>query len=227
MKRFIAAIILIMLCSCFVACEDDASGTIVMPNASESYLGEDWTLETLTKHFQELGFTSFENVACEPNDDDYRDNIFALEICSGLFSENPWEAGDSFSANDTIKIYYNEAPLLTVESCPDLEIALFSDEIDYLDFAAEYDGRYIEIDAYVIEHTIYMSGSEHIINVAGGIDESENGAVGLLIRIGDRTLFPNIDKDVCEGDFVTVRGRIDLSQSEYFKMLYVECLYLR
>ena len=204
---------------------DVVSGKIEMPNSSVSYEGDQWTLESLTEHFKELGFTSFENIPCDPDEDNYRSNIFVIEICTGWFSEDPWEAGETFNSDDTIKIYYNEFPLLTIDNCPDLLTMLTSDEMSYMTFANKYDGRYVEFDGYVHSHTTYNAGIDHIINVAGG-DYTENGAPGHIIRIGDRTWGNSINESVEEGDPVTVSGKIDASWCEYYKMLYVETLSL-
>lgn len=205
--------------------QDIVSGKIEMPNSSVSYEGDQWTLESLTEHFKELGFTSFENIPCDPDEDNYRSNIFVIEICTGWFSEDPWEAGEKFNSDDTIKIYYNEFPMLTINNCPDLVTMLTSDEMNYMTFANKYDGRYVEFDGYVCSHTTYNAGIDHIINVAGG-DYSEGGAHGHIIRIGDRTWGNSINESVEEGDSVTVSGKIDASWCEYYKMLYVETLSL-
>lgn len=207
------------------------SNKIVMPNSTSDYIGSEWTIETITEHFKELGFENIRTVPCEPDDDNYEINIREMVIETGLFSTNPWEAGDEFSVDDEITIYYNEFPLLNIENCPELVTILTSKDMDYMSFANKYDGRYVEFEAYVTSHTTYDGGTSHIINVTGGDYDgtSELGNYdeeyynGLVIRIGDRTIGNSIDESVEEGQNVTVSGKIDASWCEYYKQLYVEC----
>jgi len=207
---------------------------IKMPYSATDYYSEEWTLESLTEHFAALGFTNISTVACDPNEDNYRQNIFVLTIRSSLFSDDPWEAGEEFDVDDEITVYYNEFPLLTVDNCPDLVTVLTSKDMSYWSFATKYDGYYVEFDAYVTTHSTYDGGTSHIINVTGG-DYDGNSTVGsydpssydgIIIRIGDRTHGNDIALGVDEGDNVHVIGIIDESWSEYFKELYVESLYL-
>lgn len=210
---------------------DKPSQKIVMPNSTTDYIGSEWTIETITKHFQELGFTNIRAIPCEPDDDNYKVNIREMVIKTGLFSTNPWKAGDEFAPDTEISIYYNEFPLLTIENCPDLVTVLTSKDIDYTTFCNTYDGRYVEFEAYVTNHITYDGGTSHIIDVTGGdydgVSElghyDEEYYKGLVIRIGDRTWGNNIDKSVEEGQNVTVSGKIDASWCEYYKQLYVEC----
>jgi len=209
-------------------------GKIVMPYSSADYCGEDWTLEELTEHLKELGFTNIVATPCDPDDDNYKINIRELYIETGLFSTDPWEAGEEYKADAEISIYYNEFPLLTVENCPDLVTVLTSKEMSYMSFANSYDGRYVEFDAYVTSHITYDGGTSHIIDVTGGnydgtkdlehYDESYYD--GLIIRIGDRTWGNSINESVEPGDNVKVSGRIDASWCEYYKTLYVETMSL-
>lgn len=210
---------------------ESTSDEIEMPYSSADYCGAEWTLESLTEHLKELGFTTIETIPCDPDDDKYEANIFEIYIQTGLFSTDPWEAGEKYDPDDKITIYYNEFPILTVENCPDLLTVLTSKDIDYMTFANKYDGRYVEFNAYVTSHTTYDGGTSHIINVTGGDynGETELGHYdaefydGLIIRIGDRTWGNNINESVEEGDNVLVSGRIDASWCEYYKMLYIEC----
>ena len=205
-------------------------GKIVMPYSSADYCGKDWTLEELTDHLTELGFTNLRTVACDPDNDKYRYNIFEIYIETGLFSTNPWEAGEEYKADAEISIYYNEFPLLTIENCLDLATVLTSKDISYMSFANSYDGRYVEFDAYVTNHHTYDGGTSHIIEVTGGDHDGvseispydEDCFDGLIIRIGDRTWGNSINKSVEAGDHVRVSGQIDASWCEYYKMLYVE-----
>lgn len=209
---------------------ENPSDKIVMPNGTSDYIGSEWTIETLTEHFKELGFENIRTVPCKPDDDNYEINIREMVIETGLFSTDPWKAGDEFSADAEITIYYNEFPLLTIDNCSDLVTILTSKDMSYMSFANKYDGRYVKFDAYVTSHIIYDGGTSHIIDVTGGdydgISElghcDEEYYNGLVIRVGDRTMSNNIDKSVEEGQNVTVSGKIDASWCKYYKQLYVE-----
>lgn len=209
---------------------NQTSGKIVMQNSAVDYIGSEWTIETITDHFKSLGFTNIRAVPCEPDDNNYRKNIFELVIKKGWATTDPWEAGEEFDSDAEISVYYNEYPVLTVENCPDLVTILTSKDLGYLTFCERYDGRYVEFDAYVIGHLTYDGGTSHIIDVTGGDydGQSEIDAynpdtyAGEIIRIGDRTWGNNIDKSVSEGDLVTVSGEIDASWAEYYKSVYVE-----
>ena len=192
--------------------------SITMPNSAFDYIESEWTIDSLIKHFEELGFTNIKTYPCDPDDDKYKKNIFEIYIKTGWLTSEPWEKGEAFDADAEIKIYYNEYPLLTVDNCPDLVTVLTSETMSYTAFCNKYDGRYVEFDAYVVEHLTYDGGTSHIIEVAG---ENHNG---LVIRIGDRTWGNNINKSVKVGDHVRVSGRIDASWAKYFKCLYVETL---
>ena len=207
---------------------------IVMPYSSSDYCGEEWTVEELTDHLEELGFTNINTYACAPDDDRYKSNIFEICIKTGWFSTGPWNAGEEYSQNAEISVYYNEFPLLTVENCPDLVTVLTSKDMSYMSFAKAYDGRYVEFDAYVTNHIVYDGGTSHIIDVTGGDydgvreleDYDDSTYDGLVIRIGDRAWRSPINNGVKAGDSVRVSGRIDASWCEYFKQLYVETILL-
>ena len=213
---------------------DTSDEKIIMPKSASDYIGAEWTIDSLTKHFNEMGFTNIRAIPCEPDDDNYDANIFELSIRTGWFSTDPWEAGDEFNSDAEISIYYNEFPLLTVENCPDLVTILTSQDVSYTTFAEEYDGRYIQFDGYVTYHITYNAGIDHIIQVTGGdydgsteLGNSEDGYYdGLNIRIGDRMMENSINESVEEGDLVTVCGKIDADWSEYYGNLYVETIYL-
>ncbi len=208
------------------------SSKIKMPKNSKDYVGSDWTIDSLIQHFKDLGFTNIMTVPCAPSDDKFDNNIFETTISTNRFSTDPWIAGDEFESDAEITIYYNESPKLTIENCPDLLTVLTSKDMSFSSFCTKYDGRYVEFDAYVVEHIIYDGGTSHIIDVAGGdYDQKTNLNAydpstynGLIIRIGDRTWGNNINESVEVGDHVIVRGRIDLSWAEYFKIMYVETM---
>lgn len=227
MRRIALFLVLILIVSALSSCDIPSNSSdaekIKMPNSTEYYIGSEWTLDTLTEHLNELGFTNIRPIPCKPDDNNYKNNILEMYIQTGAFSTDPWKAGDEYKADAKIEIYYNEAPMLTVDNCPDLKVALYSTDLDFKTFITEYDGKYVEFDAYIYEHT--SSYIEHIIDVAAG-DGSTEGATGWIVRIGDRTLGHNIDTSVMKGDLVKVSGRIDASWSEFYNKLYVECLVL-
>ena len=86
MKKIISVLLLLTLILPILTSCDDAttpkSEKIEMPHSSTDYIGDEYTLESLTEHFRELGFTSFENIPCDPNNDNFRNNIFVIEICT-------------------------------------------------------------------------------------------------------------------------------------------------
>ena len=88
-------------------------------------------------------------------------------------------------------------------------------------FANKYDGRYVEFNAYVVENISYMGNTEFIINVAGG-DYSSASVPGLIIRVGHISFDNEVNRDIEANTNCIVIGKIDASQSQYFKMLYVE-----
>lgn len=200
-----------------------SSEKIVMPKSAEDYIGSEWTIETITEHFTELGFTNIRAHPLNPSEESYDKNIISVEIKTGWVSYDPWDTGDEFDADAEISIYYNEFPILTIDNCPDLVTILTSKDMGYMTFCKEYDGRYVRFEAYVNSHTTYDGGTSHIISVAGG-DYSADGAAGLIIHIGDRSWGNQINYGVDEGDPIIVSGRIDASWAEYYKCVYVETM---
>lgn len=217
------------------AASEYSTEEITMSQGASEYLGANWTIDSLTEHFEEMGFTNIRTIPCEPNDDNYESNIFELYIETGLFSTDPWETGDKFEPDAEISIYYNESPLLTIENCDDLVTVLTSQDMSYSTFAEKYDGQYVKFDGYVTYHITYNAGIDHIIQVTGGdydgsveLGHSDDGYYdGLNIYIGDRTMDSFIDESVDEGTPVTVSGKISADWSEYYGNLYVETIYLR
>ena len=213
---------------------ENVVGKIVMPHSTSYYIGSEWTIETITEHFEKLGFTNIRAIPCDPSDDNYKVNIREMVIETGWFSTAPWEAGDEFDVDAEISIYYNEFPLLTVDNCPDLVSVLTGKNMSYMTFCEKYDGQYVEFEAHVVGHLTYDGGTSHVIDVAGGdydgqteIDAFDSSTyAGLIIRIGDRTESNSINENVEVGDNVLVSGRIDASWAEYYKCMYVETMEL-
>lgn len=204
--------------------QDGEKPTYTMERSSEGYCGSDYTLEALEAHFRELGFEKFEEYPVAPDDDNYMNNILELSIQTGFFSTGGWEAGDTFDSDDTIKIYYNESPMLIVDTCPDFAYQLEGSSL-YESFASEYDGRYISFDAYVSYQLSSEITLDSIINVSGENYEY-NQMNGIDIRIGDRTYGVELNMGLPVGTRVHVEGRIDLDWTEYYDQLYIEGLKL-
>lgn len=229
--------LVISLCLCFTVSGCDGSSSAppepkeeeaaeieqgLMPYSSVDYCTMDWTLESLEDHFRELGFDDFEENPVEPDDDSYNKNIFEIYVKSGWFTD-PWEAGDQLDTDDTIVIYYNEAPPLTVDTCPELaEMIQCADS--YLSFAEEYDDRFVSFDAYV-SYQLDTFDLDTIIMVSGDNFE-ENQLHDWTIYIGDRTYGNEVNGSLPVGTRVHVEGQISLRWSEYYDQLYVEGLKL-
>ncbi len=227
MKQLALVLFTIIMVITISACEGlGNTNEIEIPNNGEYYQHGEWTLESITEHFKELGFTSFEEIPYEPNEKNFRQNVFSVVIDTGWDTESEWDAGSTFDADDTIKIYYNKYPLLTVENCPDLLALLTGNEMDYKTFAEKYDGRYIEFEGYVHQHLTWLSS--HIIDVAYG-DYTNNGAPGHVVRVGDQIGewgYTFLDESVEEGDLVVFTGKVSERWSEYYKQLYVRTINL-
>lgn len=179
----------------------------------------DWTLESIEDHFRELGFSNFEEKPVGPEDDDYDRNIYELYVKKGWIFTDSWEAGDQLDSSDTIVIYYNEQPALTVDSCPDLAHMIECGD-DYLAFAEEYDGKYVSFDGYV-SYQLTTFTNDNIIMVSGE-NYAENQSHDWTIYIGDRSWDSAVQGTVPVGTRVHVEGRIDLDYSKYYDQLYVE-----
>lgn len=231
MRLFVALALSLCLCLSVAGCDDssvsesgqdsteEAVEQGVMPYSSEEYCSMDWTLEDLENHFRELGFSKFEENPVEPEDDDYDRNIYELYVKSGWFSTDTWEAGDQLNTDDTIKIYFNEYPILTPSSCPELA-QMVECSNDYLAFAEKYDGRYVSFDAYV-SYQLTTFTNDYIIMVSGE-NYDENQSHDWTIYVGDRTWNNNVQGATPVGTKVHVEGRIDLDYSKYYDQLYVE-----
>jgi len=94
----------------------------------------------------------FRTSPCSPDDDNFMINIREVYIETGLFSTDPWIKGEVYDSDKEIKIYYNEYPMLTIDTCPDLVTILSSKDMSKYEFAEKYDGRYFEFEAFVYSH---------------------------------------------------------------------------
>ena len=225
----IALTLLLALTMLFTSgCDSDnrgsSSSSIVMPSSSEEYCGtREWSLESLENHFRELGFSNFDEHPVEPDEDDYRSNIYELYIQPGFLFSDPWEAGDEFSSDATIVIYYNERPMLTPDEFPELKAYLTGENTDYESFAKEFDGQYIMFDGHVSKQTSYFGGTSHIMSVAWG----DAGQDGPSVRVVNKTGYgDDVRDDLPEGTNVRIEGYIDYDESAFFNGLCIGTLQL-
>ncbi len=204
-----------------------SEGKIEMPYGRDEYLGSKWTQEELVKHFEDLGFTSIEVSGSKPDLRNYDQNIFELYVEKGLFSTSEsWEAGEFLNADDTIKIYYNEWPIITVDNNEDLKNVLTSVDIAK-DFAYKYDGHYIKVDGYVFHHLTYWGDTSHIIEVRLGDKPAEEDVCGIEANKAFSLRKPgDFDQEVEEGDKVTVIGKVNKKDSK-LQIIAVDAVYLK
>ena len=142
MKRKIVSLYIILTCCIMIACGGSAANSdemiheteivrterITMPNTSDFYEGTEWDVESLVKHFKELGFINIKTVAQSANKS--HNIILSVSIKKG-FSEEEWMAGEEFKHDREITIRYNDSPVLTVDNCHELKNVLYGP----LDFA--------------------------------------------------------------------------------------------
>ena len=237
MKRVLLTVLL-LLCLMLSACTINIPTDITMPYSSRDYETGEWTVDELKEHLKELGFTDIKTVGHESYFGEYSHSVYCVQIAvdswktDSIFTEYEdfTKGGVVSSKNEVLIDYYYTPKALTIENCPDLaEILLGSEDgesMDFIAFANKYDGQYVRFDAYIHEHTTYMGGSKHIINVVAG-DSFVEAPKGCIVRIGDQSWGNSIDESVVEGQLVKVYGKVDASQSDYFKMLYIETLALK
>ena len=225
MKKFLCCTFIVLLVFALVSCSFHAPFDITMPYSSVEYENEEWTAETLIKHFKELGFHNIETTSTPSYFGDYTNEIISVEIeteSDSIFTEYAsFDKGDVVNSIDKIRIeYYYTPEALTVDNCPELAEILYGntngEKMDYMTFANKYDGKYVRFDACICT---YLWEISTVINVVGGDDLSSDG---YIIHIGDRTWGNKIDKSVEEGQRVRVYGKIDASWSEYWKTVYIE-----
>lgn len=208
---------LLLLCSCS-ALNDE----ITMEFDSGHYEGYEWSHSDLAAHFRDMGFENIEEVGSSYADqDEYNYDVLEVVIERGPFNTDRWEAGESFSPDSSITIYYNEEPALTVDNCPELAAILSGEDTSFLDFAEKHDGRYVDFQAYVVQHLTYNSGLDHVIDVTGRSDFAS-----VEIRVDGEWLADNYNENVEVGQKVRAVGTIDKDRSLYYKHLYVSCFIL-
>lgn len=218
MKKCFCCIFVVLLAFYLASCSTD----IAMPYSSDEYRNGEWTADSLTEHFKELGFQNVKASSQASYFGDYSNEIISVEIetdTDSIFTEYIcFEKGDVFSSSDEIYInYYYTPEALTIDNCPELAEFLFGSKddepMDYMAFAEKYDGRYVRFDACV---STYLWGAATVVHVVAGDDENSDGH---SIHISNPSLGENFGEGISEGQLVKVYGKIDASYSKYFKML--------
>lgn len=199
--------------------------SVVMERGSEEYRTNCWTVDSLSEHFRNLGFENIETMERSGSETNYYE-IRGVYYADGLFGvgDESWNAGDSLDTGKTIRIYYAEDPLLTLENCPELAGILAGSE-SYSYVAGRYDGRYVSFDAYV---SYFIPGSycnDVIINVSNE-DYEYNESHGNTIRIGMRANESDLELGNEVGTKVHVEGRISDRWSSYYQQFYIDGLKL-
>lgn len=78
----------------------------------------------------------------------------------------------------------------------------------------------MEFEAYVLGNAPLSPYTENIINVnETDVISEEHDTFGWGIRIGMRTLLPDIDESVERGDHVIVRGKVSAKWTEYYDII--------
>ena len=227
MKKFVSRLLLvtliILLIVPFASCSFSLPIKITIPYSSAEYENGDWNVESLVKHFEDLGFSNIETISWPSDFGDYTDEIISVEIerdSDSFFTEYSSFKKD-YSVYSFYKIritYYYTPDALTIDNCPDLKEVLFGSEdgelMDYMIFARKYDGQYVRFDA-----CISYSAWGEVVHVVGGDDISSNG-YAFHIQTPYFTYNPN-NKGKEEGQLVRVYGKIDAGYSEYFEMITI------
>lgn len=195
---------------------------ITMPNASY-YYDDGWTLDTLEKHFSELGFEHIQRVIVTDTGAFSKFHHFGEICCVGAGDSwmNNWSQGDVFGSSTPIIIeYYERTPTNTIENCSDLE-SFMSCEIEYSVFAEMYDDQFIEFDAKVVDLVYGITGKVELVHVSYGCDaELKNGQIIILDVELESGNEEEIDNTVVIGDSVHVIAKVDDYYVGYYKSLY-------
>ena len=198
--------------------EEAEADLIEMPHSNNFYIGSEWDLESLTNHFKELGFVNIEQNPEKPRDDNYNKYIFEVWADKHIPTKGEaWDEGEKINRNDTIEIYYNEYPLMTIDNSEDLKAFVESDNKDYVEFAHEFDGHYIEIDGYISRKMLY-DGVNYIIIANWGNEPSEKEDYSFgTFNLKKASMFiqdHEFDETIEEGELIHFIGRIDKEDSK-------------
>jgi hypothetical protein len=195
---------------------------ITMPNASY-YYDEGWTLDSLEKHFYELGFENIQMEIVVDSGEFSKFHHFGEICCVGAGDSwlNNWSQGDIFGSSTPIIIEYYERTLTnTTENSPDL-VMFMNRETEYSMFAEQYNDKFIEFDAKVVDLVYGITGKVELVHVSYGCDaELKNGQIVILDVELTSGKDEEIDTTVAIGDSVHVIAKVDDYYVGYYKSLY-------
>lgn len=226
MKKLVVASILFLLL--LSGCGDYESTPVVeitMPNDTDYYETEDWTVENIIKEFENMGFTNIVTERMGTSSEYVYGPVHTVRI-DGEWTG--WSEGDVYYSNDEVEIsYYDPTPTLTVDNCPELSAVLERESTDWLQFAKEHDGEFIEFDGCVIDRIESAILSDPIITAcAGDYSEATNKQ---KIKLTYISIDPDIERHALYGSVgnnYKIIGQIDLDDSEYYNVLTIETILL-
>lgn len=153
MKKAILTVFAAILLFTLAACSDVL---ITMPYGSKEYRNDDWTVDGLVEHFNELGFTrvSVENTETHFGEDKldiYNVKVEDTDAVSVLTEYMNFEGGESFYSRSKIRIEtHTYIPTVTIDNCPEFKALCKSQKPELIDgFMAEHSGEYLEFNARV------------------------------------------------------------------------------
>lgn len=198
------------------------SKKITMPKASSQYLTSSWTIDSLKKHFLELGFSDVIVSPLNGQQEDMRKEVLDITIDEGGLLgtyTSKWSAGDSFRSYAKVTIYQNSNKVLTVDNCADLKTILTSTEMDYLEFASKYNNKYVEFDAHIVKNDYEYALAEYFTYIKGGNSGSDEN--GIQIYLDVKNPLSDFDMDIPVGTNVKIIGKVEYKRSNFFKELTI------
>ena len=162
---------LLFISTHFSGCSKTDAFEITMPYASYQYENGAWTIEELTSHLQELGFSDIETEEYTPTG--YEDDeIYRIVIDNARFG---FDIHETFNSDAEVKIgYYVLEPNLTTVTCKELDY-IFSAPPNEMDkaqilsaFVKEYEGKYMEFDATITESFSDVKDTQYFIALSAG-----------------------------------------------------------
>lgn len=196
---------------------------ITMPNDTDYYEKEEWTVESLVKEFEGLGFTNIVTERMGVSSDYRYGPIHTVRLDGSWIG---WDEGDVYDSDDEVEIrYYDPTPTLTIDNCPELAQILSGETSSWMSFAEAHDGEFIEFDGCVVSRIDDEYGvlTDPIIDVCGG-DYSDNEGKQRI-----RLTYISVDYEIKNhviygsvGNNYRLIGQIDYDDSKYYKELTIE-----
>ena len=153
MKKAILTVFAAILLFTLAACSDVL---ITMPYGSKEYRNDDWTVDGLVAHFNELGFTrvSVENTETHFGEDKldiYNVKVEDTDAVSVLTEYMNFEGGESFYSRSKIRIEtHTYIPTVTIDNCPEFKALCKSQKYELVEeFMEAHVGEYLEFNAKV------------------------------------------------------------------------------